>query len=191
MSTPSRSRSSARGDEGYFEWRETMGKRQLESERQMQALLRETRRLREENNVLWIQVSSSGPPHDQRSRGQEANSRLNPEAVYPRTTRVAPDMHNELPRERPLPPYHAPQDKSSYATRLSSKRQRNKRPHLLDAIRAKLGPQTPSKERPPTAVTWEVYPNPPVTPTTQGNPPHQAIRKTEGNSSNEPPRLHQ
>nr|CAN80010.1 hypothetical protein VITISV_024813 [Vitis vinifera] len=32
MSTPSKGRSSARGDEGYFEWREAMEGRQLESE---------------------------------------------------------------------------------------------------------------------------------------------------------------
>ena len=38
MSTPSRSHLSAKGDEGYFEWREAMERRQLESKRQMQAL---------------------------------------------------------------------------------------------------------------------------------------------------------
>ena len=69
MSTPSRSCSSTMGDEGYFDWRESMEKRKLESERQVQALLQETSRLREENDVLRIQVSSSGPPHDQRLRG--------------------------------------------------------------------------------------------------------------------------
>ena len=54
MSTLSKSCLSAMGDEGYFDWRETMEKRQLESKRQMQTLLQETRRLREENNVLRI-----------------------------------------------------------------------------------------------------------------------------------------
>ena len=144
MSTPSKSRSSTKGDEGYFEWHETMKRRQLESERQMQALLQETRRLREENEVLRIQVSSSGPPHDQRPRGQGANSKLNPEAVYPETTRVVPDMRDERPRERPVPMYHAPQDESSDSTRLSPKRQRDKRPQLSNAMQARLGPQEPS-----------------------------------------------
>ena len=51
------------GSEGYFDWRESMEKHQRESEWQMQALLHETRRLREENEVLRIQVSSLGPPH--------------------------------------------------------------------------------------------------------------------------------
>ena len=57
------------GDEGYFDWHESMEIWQLESEWQVQALLQETRRLREENDVLRIQVSSSGPPRDQRLRG--------------------------------------------------------------------------------------------------------------------------
>ena len=98
MSTPSRSRSSTRGDEGYFEWRETMERRQLESERQMQALLQATTRLREENAKLHIQVSSSGPLHDQRPRGQGANSRLNQEAMYPGITGVVSDIRDERPR---------------------------------------------------------------------------------------------
>ena len=175
------------GDEGYFDWRKIMERWQLESERQMQALLQETRRLREKNDVLRIQVSSSGPPHDQWWRDQGANSRLNLGAAYPETTGVAPDMCNEWPCERPLPTYHAPQDESSNSTRLSSKRQRDKRPQLSDAMRARLGPQTPGKERPPTVATWETYPNPSVAPTIRGNPPHQAVWQTGGNSSNETP----
>ena len=153
MSTPSRSRSLARGDKGYFEWRKTMERRQLESERQMQALLQETTRLREENAKLHIQVSSSGPLHDQRPRGQGANSRPNPESMYPGTTGVIPDMCNELFREQPMPTYHAPQDESSDSTHLSSKRQRDKRPQLSNAMQARLGPQEPSNERPPMAAT--------------------------------------
>lgn len=39
MSTPSRSRSSTKGSDGYFDWRESMERRQQESERQVQALL--------------------------------------------------------------------------------------------------------------------------------------------------------
>ncbi|RVW17426.1 hypothetical protein CK203_094140 [Vitis vinifera] len=43
-------------------------KRQLASEKQLRALLQETERLREENAVLRIQASTSGPPRRQRSR---------------------------------------------------------------------------------------------------------------------------
>ena len=54
MSTPSRSRSSTIGSKGYFNWHESMHRCQQKSERQMQALLHETRRFREENEVLHI-----------------------------------------------------------------------------------------------------------------------------------------
>ena len=39
MSTPLRSQSSSMGDEGYFDWHESMEICQRESERQVQALL--------------------------------------------------------------------------------------------------------------------------------------------------------
>ena len=54
MVTPSRSRSSGRGEEDNSEWRRAIERRQLVSERQLQALLQETVRLREENFVLCI-----------------------------------------------------------------------------------------------------------------------------------------
>ena len=63
------------GDESYFGWRASMEIRQRESERQVQALFQETRRLEEENNVLRIQVSSSGPPRSRHPRSQQVNSR--------------------------------------------------------------------------------------------------------------------
>ncbi|RVW47162.1 hypothetical protein CK203_070066 [Vitis vinifera] len=93
----------------------------------------------------------------------------------------------ERPGERPLPTYHTPQDESSDSTSVSSKRQRDKRPQLSDAMHARLGPQAPSKDKPPMAATWETYPNPPVAHITWDNPPQQTIRQIEGNSSNESP----
>lgn len=50
------------GSEGYFDWRKSMERHQRENERQVQTLLQETRRLREENDVLRIQVSLLGLP---------------------------------------------------------------------------------------------------------------------------------
>ena len=44
------------------------------------------------------------------------------------------------PNERPLPAYHAPQDESSDSTRVSSKRRRDRKSQLLDAMRPRLGP---------------------------------------------------
>ncbi|RVX01473.1 hypothetical protein CK203_017414 [Vitis vinifera] len=73
------------GEEDNFEWRLAIERRQLASERQLKTLLQETERLREENAVLRIQASTSGPPQRQRSRGQVANSRpqQEPESIYP------------------------------------------------------------------------------------------------------------
>ncbi|RVW28607.1 hypothetical protein CK203_100879 [Vitis vinifera] len=81
---PSRSRSSTMGNEDYFNWRENMERCQRESKRQVQALLYQTRRLKEENKVLRIQVSSSAPPRSPQPRSQRVNSRKNEEATYPR-----------------------------------------------------------------------------------------------------------
>ena len=96
------------GDEGYFDWRESMERRQEESEWQLQALLQETRRLRKENDVLRIQVSSSGPPCDQWLRGQGTNSRHNQEATYPGNVEPFPDMCGVRLNKGPLPTYLAP-----------------------------------------------------------------------------------
>ncbi|RVW24140.1 hypothetical protein CK203_088726 [Vitis vinifera] len=70
MVTPSQSRSSSRGVEDNLEWRLAIERRQLASERQLKALIQETERLREENAVLRIQASTSGPPRRQRSRAK-------------------------------------------------------------------------------------------------------------------------
>ncbi|RVW17491.1 hypothetical protein CK203_085536 [Vitis vinifera] len=51
------------GSEDYFDWRESMERRQRESEQHVQSLLHETRRLKEENDKLCAQVSSSSPSH--------------------------------------------------------------------------------------------------------------------------------
>ena len=41
------------------------------------------------------------------------------------------------------------------------------------------------------AATWETYPNPPVAPTTWGNPHIKQYNKLEGIRQVNPPRLHQ
>ncbi|RVW64961.1 hypothetical protein CK203_041853 [Vitis vinifera] len=54
------------------------------------------RKIEEENVVLRIQASTSGPPRRQRSRGQVANSRpqQEPESIYPGTTGAIPGACN-------------------------------------------------------------------------------------------------
>ncbi|KAL6347707.1 hypothetical protein AAG906_026236 [Vitis piasezkii] len=134
MATPSQSRSSGRGEEDHFEWRQAIEKRQLASEKQLKALLQETERLREENAVLRIQASTSGPPRRQRSRGQVANSRPEPESIYPGSAGAIP-----------------------------GKRQRDKN-HSCQVQCARLGPQEPGRSRPPAATTWAPRPDPIIAP---------------------------
>ena len=138
--------------------------------------------------MLRIQVSSSGPPRDQRLRGQGTNSRHNQEATYPGNVEPFPDMCGVRLNKGPLPTYLAPQDESPDSTRVSSKRQCNKRPQLFDTMRARLGPHAPCKDRPHTTTTRETYPSPSIVPITRGYPLHQSLRQVGGNSANEPPR---
>ena len=107
------------GNEDYFNWREYMERRQCESERQMQALLQEIRRLREENEVLRIQVSSSAPLRSPQPRSQHANSRQNKEATYPRNVDFLHAEQGMQPEQRSPPSCHAQQDESSDSTRVS------------------------------------------------------------------------
>ena len=86
------------GDEGYFDWRASMEIRQRKSERQVQALLQEMRRLKEENDVLHIQVSSSGPPRSRQPRSQRANSRRNNEATYPGNAEFLSNEPERMPK---------------------------------------------------------------------------------------------
>nr|CAN82527.1 hypothetical protein VITISV_028059 [Vitis vinifera] len=124
MATPSQSRSSGRGEDDNFEWRLAIERRQLASERQLKALLQETERLREENVVLRIQASTSGPPRRQRSRGQIANSRpqQEPESIYPGTTGVIPRACNVRPHEPRTPMPRASREESSDSTHFSAKK---------------------------------------------------------------------
>ncbi|KAL6328428.1 hypothetical protein AAG906_034572 [Vitis piasezkii] len=140
MSTPSRSRSSAMGNEGYFDWCATVEIRQRESEQQVQALLQETRRLREENDVLHIQVSSSGPPCSRQPRSQRANSRQNEEVTYPGKAEFLSNESEMMPEQRSPLACHTQQDESLDSTRVSTKRRRDRKSQLSDAMRARLGP---------------------------------------------------
>ncbi|KAL6312950.1 hypothetical protein AAG906_022730 [Vitis piasezkii] len=144
------------------------------------------KRLREENAVLRIQASSTGPPRRQRSRGQVANSRPEPESIYPETAGAIPETCNE----------------SSDSTHFSAKRQRDRKSQLSNSMRARLGPQEPGRPRPPVATTWAAHPDPMVTPMVQNVHPHRdpmvtpmmrnvhphlAVRQVGRNLPSEPP----
>ena len=196
MATPSRSRSSGRGEDDNFEWRQTIEKRQLASERQLKALLQETERLREENAVLRVQASTSGPPRHQRSRGQIANSRPQQEleSIYPGTTGAVPGACNIRPHEPRTPMPRALREESSDSTHFSAKRQRDKKSQLSNSMRARLGPQGPGRSRPPVATTWAPRPDPVVNPMVQNVHPHcdpmvtPVMRKVHSHLAEQPTR---
>ena len=121
----------------------------------MQALLQEMRRLREENEVLRIQASSE-PQRCQQTRDPYHNQ----EAPYPRNASPPLDAHGAWPNEAPIPTHRVRREESSDSTRVSSKRQREKRPQISDAMRARLGPQTPNKNRPYTSASPEAHSRP-------------------------------
>ncbi|RVW25288.1 hypothetical protein CK203_110567 [Vitis vinifera] len=90
---------------------------------------------------LWKDTSEKGatsPSHDRQLRSQRTNSRQNQEATYPRNTKPLSDVHGVWPDERPLPAYHAPPDESSDSTCISSKRRRDRKSQLLDAMHVRI-----------------------------------------------------
>ena len=101
MTSLSRSRSSAKGDEGYFEWLNSMERRQRENERQMQILLQETKKLRKENNVLRIR-SSPQPQHYQRRQDLCHNQGV----PLPREASLTLEAHEAWPSETPVHTRH-------------------------------------------------------------------------------------
>ena len=98
--------------------------------------------------------------------------------------------------------HQAPHEESSDSTHFSAKRQCDKKPQLLDAMRARLGPQETGRPRPLVVTTWGAHPdpmvthmvqnvpphpNPMVSPMVQNVPPFQTVRKAGRNLPNEPP----
>ncbi|RVW57322.1 hypothetical protein CK203_079282 [Vitis vinifera] len=146
-----------------------------------------TKRLREENAVLRIQASTSGPPRRQHSRGQVANSRPEPESIHPEIAGAIPETYNVRPHEPHTPMPQAPREESSDSTYFSTKRQRDRKSQLSNSMRARLGPQEPGRPRPPTTTTWAARPDPVVTPMVRNVHSHLVVQQVGRNLLNEPP----
>ena len=104
----------------------------------MQILLQETRKLREENNVLRIR-NSPQPQHHHQRQGPCHNQG----APFPREASPTLEAHEAWPIETLVHTRHVRRGESSGSTRVSSKRQREKRPQISDAMRTRLGPKHP------------------------------------------------
>lgn len=166
MSTSSRSRSSTKGSEGYFDWRESMKRRQRESEWQVQVLLQETRRLRKENEVLRIRclyqalfvvdkqgVSEWTPGKMRRQRTLEMQS----PHLMSMICGLMKDPYQPVTRHRTKP----------LISLISHKKR--------DAI-GNPNYRTPSVEKPRATTTHKVYSGPSTTPIIEDWPPHPPLQ---------------
>ena len=79
------------------------------------------------------------------------------------------EVHEAWPNEAPMHARQVRREESSDSTRVSSKRQHEKRPQISDAMRARLGPQTPHKNRPHTTISLEAHSKPSNSPISQGH----------------------
>ncbi|KAL6322071.1 hypothetical protein AAG906_003475 [Vitis piasezkii] len=159
----------------------TLLKHNPESEQQVQTLLCETRRLRKENEVLHIQVFSSGLPCSRQPKSQRTNSKQNEDVSFP-------NSQEALPKEKLPPTVPMPLDESFDSTRISTKRRRDRRSQLSDTMRAQLGPQIPCmKGRQCVATTHEVYPGPSATAVVPDWPPHPPALQRVGALTNRGP----
>ncbi|KAL6319079.1 hypothetical protein AAG906_001552 [Vitis piasezkii] len=121
-------------------------------------------------------TTESSPPGDRkvkrRKRCQVANSRPEPESIYPGTAGAIPGTCNGRPHEPHTPMPRAPREESSDSTHSQSKR-RDRKSQLSSSMRARLDPQEPGRSRPPVAATWAPRPDPMVTPMVQNVHPHR------------------
>ena len=68
----------------------------------------------------------------------------------------------------PASTHYIRREESSNSTRVSSRRQREKRPQISDAVLARLGPQTPNKHRPYTSASPVAHSRPSDSPVLHG-----------------------
>ncbi|RVW30694.1 hypothetical protein CK203_097308 [Vitis vinifera] len=149
MATPSQSRSSGREEEDNHEWRQAI----------------------EKKTVGKRKTAKSSPPGDGEAR--VANSKPEPESIYPGSTGAIPGTYNARPHEPRTPMPRAPREESSDSTHFSAKRQRDRKSQLSSSMRARLGPQEPGRSRPPAATTRAPRPDPMIAPMVQNVPPHR------------------
>ena len=86
-------------DEDYFTWREMMERCQRENDRQMQSLLYQMKRLKQENEELQAQMSASGPSQSRHPQSQQTTSRRIDEAYFLRNTEFSSSSYTRRSKE--------------------------------------------------------------------------------------------
>ncbi|RVW17402.1 hypothetical protein CK203_094158 [Vitis vinifera] len=172
MATPSQSRSSGRGRKiitnGVSHRKKTVGERKTAKSSPPGDGEVKGRKRCVTHSSLNIRSSSSSA-----FKGQVANSRPEPESIYPGSTGAVPGAYNARPHEPRTPMPRAPREESSDSTHFSAKRQRDRKSQLSSSMRARLGPQEPGRSRPPVATTRAPRPDPMIAPMVQNVPPHR------------------
>ncbi|RVW41115.1 hypothetical protein CK203_069718 [Vitis vinifera] len=92
------------------------------------------------NNLKKLIVSSSGPPRSRQPRSQRKNSRQNEEVTYLGNAEFSSNEPERQPEKRSPPTCYALQDESSDSIHISTKRRRNKKSQLSNAMCTRLRP---------------------------------------------------
>lgn len=108
----------------------------------MQSLLRQTRRLKEKNEELHVQMSSAGSSQSQKPQSQWIVSRRTDKTSFLGNAEFYSSNHTTRSEEEFSPAFQVQLDKGIDSTILSMKKRRDKRSWLSDAMRARLEPQT-------------------------------------------------
>ena len=116
-----------------------MERRQRENDRQMQSLIRQTRRLKEENEELCAQMSSAGPSQSRQPRSQQITLKCTNEASFLRNAEF-PLAHMMRSEEEFSPNHEVQLDEIFDSTQVSTKRRCDRRSRLSDAMQVGLGP---------------------------------------------------
>ncbi|RVX03892.1 hypothetical protein CK203_021791 [Vitis vinifera] len=168
MATPSRSRSSGRGEDdilnGVKPSKERVGKRTTTESSPPGDRKIERRKRCITHPGFNIRASSTSAFKGPSSK-LKASTRTRINISW--TTGAIPGACNVRPHEPRTPMPRAPREESSDSTHFSAKRQRDKKSQLSNSMRARLGPQEPGRSRPPMATTWAPRPDPMATPMVQ------------------------
>lgn len=101
--------------------------------------------------------------------------------MYPGNVSLPPEAHDAWPAEEPIPARRMPREESSNSTHISSKRKHEKRPQISDAMRARLGPQAPRKNKSYATTAPGACLRPSNLPVSREHAPHQPKPWAEGN----------
>ena len=136
------------GGEDYFSWCERMARRQQENDRHIQSLFRQTKRLKQENEELRAQIAL-GFSQSWHPQSQQIALRQTDETSFPRNTEFSSSSYMTRYEEEFSLAHQTQLDEGFDFTQTSMKMRQDRRSHLSDALRARLGPQAPSVEEQP------------------------------------------